>query len=254
MPRRIFFIVIAALLLVLLIIHISKYFFLCDDAFISFRYAKNFANGLGLVFNPGERVEGYTNFLWVIILSFFSLLGIAPDQSANILSICLSISLFALFCFFNWKIFATRKYDYFVLLGPLFVASNRTYAVWSTSGLETALFSILIFGSVIMLVRSLDDTRYLRLSAILFSLAALTRPEGILLFASFFGFYFLLTKKDKPAITSIARAALIFVCIIGAHFIFRYLYYGYPLPNTYYAKVTGGWFASRRHVPAPFHS
>ena len=54
-----------------------------DDSFISFRYAKNFVNGDGLVFNPGERVEGYTNFLWVMMLSGF--LWLIP--TANLLHI-----------------------------------------------------------------------------------------------------------------------------------------------------------------------
>ena len=40
-----------------------------DDAFISFRYAENLANGQGLVFNPGERVEGYSNPLWTVLFA-----------------------------------------------------------------------------------------------------------------------------------------------------------------------------------------
>lgn len=46
-----------------------------DDAFISYRYVQNFIQGNGLVFNSGERVEGYTNFLWIMILSIFTKLG-----------------------------------------------------------------------------------------------------------------------------------------------------------------------------------
>ena len=54
----------------ILAIQIWRYWFICDDAFISFRYARNLATGHGLVFNPGfERVEGYTNFLWVLMLA-----------------------------------------------------------------------------------------------------------------------------------------------------------------------------------------
>src|SRR4051812_8768436 len=45
--------------------------FTIDDAYISFRYARNFAHGDGLVYNLGERVEGYTNFLWTVILGLF---------------------------------------------------------------------------------------------------------------------------------------------------------------------------------------
>src|SRR6266404_6223228 len=50
----------------------------CDDAFISFRYARNLVEGHGLVFNPGERVEGYTNFVWVLLAALFMKIGIDP--------------------------------------------------------------------------------------------------------------------------------------------------------------------------------
>src|SRR5690348_12188698 len=54
----------------LLLVHVNVYRFLTDDSYISFRYARNFAHGYGLVFNPGyEHVEGYSNFLWVVLLA-----------------------------------------------------------------------------------------------------------------------------------------------------------------------------------------
>ncbi len=240
--RQVLFILISVLILAVLIIHISQYIFLCDDAFISFRYAKNFASGMGLVFNSGERVEGYTNFLWTMILSIISFLGPAPDQMANILSVFFSLGLLGVYFYFNRKFFSKGSNDFFILLGPLFLATNRTYAVWSTGGLETALFSILLFTAIMMLVEARQNNRRLYWSALLFSLAALTRPEGILLFASFFGYYLLTIIKDKSQIIILIKAAGIFVILVGSHFIFRLIYYGYPFPNTFYAKVTGDWF------------
>ena len=66
--------------------HITSYWFLCDDAFISFRYARNLSEGYGLVFNPGfERVEGYTNFSWVVLLAGLARLGVAPESAALVL-------------------------------------------------------------------------------------------------------------------------------------------------------------------------
>ena len=57
--------------------------FLTDDAFISFRYARNLLEGNGLVFNPGERVEGYSNFLWVLELAaLWGAFGLRPEQVA----------------------------------------------------------------------------------------------------------------------------------------------------------------------------
>ena len=56
----------------------SVAWFLTDDAFISFRYVRNLLEGHGLVFNPGEYVEGYTNFLWVVVLAIPHWLGVDP--------------------------------------------------------------------------------------------------------------------------------------------------------------------------------
>ena len=73
--------------LALLLAHAWLYRFLTDDAFISFRYSVNLAQGHGLVFNPGgERVEGYSNFLWVVILAGLDVIGVKPEQAAIPLS------------------------------------------------------------------------------------------------------------------------------------------------------------------------
>lgn len=230
---------------IILIFHIFQYIFLTDDAFISFRYAHNIADGFGPVFNVGERVEGYTNFLWVILLAMFNLLGLAPEIMAKILSIGSSIALFGLVYYFNRKMFSRSKYDFFILIAPLLLALNRTYAVWSTGGLETKLFTLLIFLGIIFTVRDKDqDTGSFGPAAFFFALAALTRPEGILLFASFFGYQILNRLIRKENFGGIVKASSIFLIIVGAHFIFRLLYYGDPFPNTFYAKVTGAWFES----------
>ena len=61
--------------------------FLCDDAFISFRYAVNLAHAGALEYNVGERVEGYTNFLWVVLLGLGEALGLAPHRLAPALTV-----------------------------------------------------------------------------------------------------------------------------------------------------------------------
>jgi len=233
------------LIFAILIFHIFQYSFLTDDAFISFRYAHNIADGLGPVFNAGERVEGYTNFLWVILLALFYMLGIAPEIMASILSIGCSLILFGLVFYFNQKVFAREKYDFFILIAPLFLALNRTYAVWSTGGLETKLFSLLIFMGIICTVRTGGNFRGgFKPAAVFFALAALTRPEGIFIFGLFFGYQLIINYKNRLSQKDILRASFVFILIVGAHFIFRLIYYGYPFPNTFYAKVTGAWFGT----------
>src|SRR5206468_5817414 len=56
-----------------------------DDAFISYRYARNLAEGNGLVYNSGERVEGYTNFLWTVLLAALTAAGADPVRIAPVL-------------------------------------------------------------------------------------------------------------------------------------------------------------------------
>src|SRR5207249_9160233 len=65
--------------------HIVYMHVMYDDAFISYRYAANLAHGLGLVYNPGERVEGYSNFLWTLLMAVVVLLGGRPEDWAPFL-------------------------------------------------------------------------------------------------------------------------------------------------------------------------
>ena len=67
------------------LVNAHAYYFLCDDAFISFRYSRHLVDGLGLVWNPGEVVEGYTNFLWVLIAAAGLGLGVGPEVLTPIL-------------------------------------------------------------------------------------------------------------------------------------------------------------------------
>ena len=73
--------------------------FLLDDAFISFRYAQNLVEGHGLVFNPGgpgEPVEGYTNFLWVLLMAAGMVVGIEPELLSRVLGLaCFAAGLLA---------------------------------------------------------------------------------------------------------------------------------------------------------------
>ena len=74
----------------------SVAWFLTDDAFISFRYVRNLLEGHGLVFNPGEYVEGYTNFLWILELAaLWGLFGLRPEQAAPWLSVAYTVGTLA---------------------------------------------------------------------------------------------------------------------------------------------------------------
>jgi arabinofuranosyltransferase len=118
--------------------------FVQDDAFISFRYADNLARGLGLTWNPGERVEGYTNFLWTLALAGAARLGIDLVLAAHALGLLSCVlTLYATYRL-GLVLLASRPWAMVavVLLGTNYTFS--AYATYATGGLETQLQTCLL--------------------------------------------------------------------------------------------------------------
>ena len=242
----------------LLAFHVRTYAFLCDDAFISFRYARNFAHGHGLVFNPGfERVEGYSNFLWVVVLAGLDRLGLEPPRASLLLSWASTLLLWGLVVAFAARWAPRRGAAWAVVVPALFLAANRSFAVWASSGLETRAFELCVVAGTLTLADELDDALAgspLRLRcAWWFALGALTRPDGVLFGACALGAAALLLARRRALdLRRYAGGVLPFALLVGAHFAFRRLYYGAWLPNTYYAKVGGRtwWDAGLQYLAA----
>ena len=239
-----------ALTLVALVAHAFSYRFLTDDAFISFRYAQNFAHGHGLVFNPGgERVEGYSNFLWVLILAAFERLGVAPERAANPLSLLATVGLWWVVVRFAIRHRPPGSAAWLVVIPPAFLAASRSVAVWSTGGLETRVFELLATAGIMRVAEEFDAAGEGRDSgrpwgALLLGLAALTRPDGALVaVCALVAALALHGIACRPAAGELLRTAILrawpAAMLIAAHSLFRYLYYGAWAPNTYYAKVGG---------------
>ena len=235
------------LTLVLLGAHAREYAFLTDDAFISFRYARNLAEGNGLVFNPGlERVEGYTNFLWVLILASFDWMGLAPERISNVLTLGFTIGLWGLVVWHVLREELEEHHWWLPLVPLLFLAATRSIAVWSTGGLETRLFEILVLGGTLRLIVEVrgfleGDVRAPPLSGCLFGLATLTRPDGLLIALSVYAvaMAFMARRGFRRAFSALLMPLGLFGLLVAGHFLFRFSYYGDWLPNTYYAKVGG---------------
>ena len=245
--------------LALLAGHAVIYWFLTDDSYISFRYARNLAHGFGLVFNPGhEPVEGYSNFLYVLVLAAFDAMHIIPERMAHVLSGAATIALWGSVAWFGLRRAVADVTHAWVGLLPVFLlAATRSVAVWSSSGLETRWFEALLVGGalrwIVELEASLAGRRSRPIAAWLFALATLTRPDGLLLSACAFGAGFLVLLRARRL--NVARFAVMlvpFTVIVGGHFLWRHAYYGYWLPNTYYAKVGGRtwWSSGREYLEA----
>ena len=222
--------------------------FLCDDAFISFRYARNLLEGHGLVYNPGEYVEGYSNFLWVLELAvLWGAFGLRPEHMAPWLSvICTGGTLAALL----WWVARLPGLPHRGLVGWMalgLVCSSATFAVWTSGGgLETRQFTFLIVLAVVGLTLYPERRRVLLGVSLSLAAAALTRPEGPLFAACCFTWYVVqrrtTTGRWLPAWHTTATLVVPCVGIVVGHYLFRYGYYGEWLPNTYYAKYVAVWY------------
>ncbi|HSB97151.1 MAG TPA: hypothetical protein VLC91_11920, partial [Spongiibacteraceae bacterium] len=209
-----------------------------DDAFISYRYAQNWVAGHGLVFNVGERVEGYTNFLWVLLIA----LGMKLGFSAPIFGHWLCVVTGALLLFANYlycAVLLPRSARLLAALAPLLLLSLNTFVLWTSSGLEQGFFAALV---VLALWASTVGRHWTACGFC--CLATLTRPEGVLVAALLLNMPWLRaalrssTYKWRETFTALLPA-LCFGIFVGLFTLFRWFYYGDVVPNTFYAKVGG---------------
>jgi len=229
----------------------SVAWFLTDDAFISFRYTRNLLEGHGLVFNPGERVEGYTNFLWILELAaIWGLFGIRPEHAAPWLSVAYTVATIAAILWWVARLpsLQYRGLTSWMTLGLL--CSSATFAAWTSGGgLETRQFTFFIVATVVCLSLYPNNTRGLLAASFCLAAAELTRPEGLLLAVCCFAWFALqrlLAEKrvNTTLLLQILYLVAPFALLVAAHFLFRYAYYGEWLPNSYYAKHIRPWYES----------
>lgn len=211
-----------------------------DDAFISFRYAQNFASGHGLVWNPGERVEAYSNFLWVVMLAGGLKLGVQPLDFAVVMSFPLHLLGLILTFLLASRIIKDR---FAALLVVVWVGTNRSFAGFATSGMETPLQYVLFTGTAILVVKSLQETwtrpRLLGLGLMLAS-ALLTRPDSIILVASVLLVFYVSQRKSKSCLLVDGLFLLVpLIAITVPWLIWKVAYYGDIFPMAYHVKVRG---------------
>jgi len=214
-----------------------------EDAFISLRFAKNLADGHGLVWNIGTApVEGYTDFLWVLLCAGAMRLGLNGLAAAQLLSLLSGIAVII----GTYRGARLLGWDPAVAAIPAaLLAVSGPLATWSTSAMEMPLFAALVVWSTVLVAWFWCTRRPLLVfaAALTLFLAALTRPEGVLVAAVLLGVSGLVALvSDRTLFKPIAGAMAGFVTVFAAYWLWRASYFGYALPNTFYAK-TGGGFA-----------
>ncbi|MGB3977301.1 MAG: hypothetical protein WBM02_08025 [bacterium] len=202
-----------------------------DDAWISFRYAENLVKGNGLVFNPGERVEGYTNFLWTILMSGPIALGLDPVPASKILGVLFSLGTLLMM----FKLSALLLPTPYPAAAVFLLAASPPFAFWSIGGLETAMFGFLTLTGLYLGYRLITIKSSPFITGLIMVLNMLTRPDGIVIWALFFLYYLIVFGKSR--LRSLLYWVSPFVLIYIPYFLLRWTYYGWLLPNTYYVRM-----------------
>jgi arabinofuranosyltransferase len=237
-------IVVLSIILGIFLIHTVYFFpFTVDDAFISIQYAKNLVDGKGLTFNAFERVEGYTNFLLVMIEALFLFLNLNVVFFVKLFGIMCGCTIINLIFLMSKEDLRTDSIYHFYPC--LIIACNSPFVLASTAGLETQFFTLSIISGIFIFSKY-KSNRGVLLSSLVLNLSIFIRPEGLIFFAiiTLSRIYFV----DKFKITKglIIWFSVFFIVFIP-YFLWRYNYFGELLPNTFHAKV-GGYFFERFKV------
>ncbi len=220
-----------------------RFDFVCDDAYITFRYARNFAEGRGLVYNPGvvPPVEGYSEFLWAVLVRIGFDLGLAPEVTSRVLSIFAGVGLVVLSVFALARRFAPSPVA--LLTSALLIGCAPPLAVWSTGGMATVPVAMLAVALFVVVQRPLlggaSAARRGLLIGVIAALLALMRADAALLVALVLappivlGFATRRPALWRPALIGASIGAAAFF----AHMAWRYSVYDDWVPNTARVKL-----------------
>jgi len=212
---------------------------LFDDAYIFFRYADNVVAGAGLVYNPGERVEGFTSPAWMALLAAARLGTPRLEVVAPVLGVAAAALLAPIVWCGLWRPHGAAVDRIVNAVLALGLVCLPCVVFWAHSGMETALFAVVVTAALVAALRRVETARVSAWAAVFVAAAMLVRPEGVLL-AGWVGLWATASRGRvdrawlRTVVLPLALAAVPAVLVIVA----RDAYYGALVPNTYVAKVT----------------
>lgn len=207
-----------------------------EDAAILLRYSKNFADGYGIVWNIGEKpVDGATDFLFMIFTAFLYKIGLSLEIAVFTITY-ISHILTSMMIFISIR----KLYN-----GPLWMSilSTLYFAIGPGYGYIAAyygtpfftLFVTLTFYFSYKLFFNHESLKYGIYFVLLGLISALIRPEGFISTGlMLLGIIWMLGIRKSKKI--IVKSILIFGIFGGGYILWRWIYFGYPLPNPYYKK------------------
>jgi hypothetical protein len=216
--------------------HAVSFALVVEDAYITYRYAENAAHGIGLVYNPGEHVEGFTSLGWTLLLTALAKVGVPLPHIGPLLSVIAGLGLVVMTAEVSVLLRGGVR-DAWAALPAFVVAGFAPLAYWSTSGMEGPAFALTIAIGAWMVTRALTDETWRRaaIAGALVGVATVLRPEG-------FGYACALVVPLAIATTGrwkrCGAYAATYVAIVAPMEMWRWLTFRHLLPNTYYAKAS----------------
>jgi len=202
---------------------------MCDDAFITLRTVDNFVQGYGLVWNVGERVQVYTHPLWMFLLSAFYAFTREPYFTTLAISMALSLATVVLL------LWTGRRHFFTLLLVGIILVGSKAFADYSTSGLENPLAHLLLVAFFVLCLRRPPQPSDALLLGALAGLIMLNRLDhGVLVIPALLAAAVQLPRRAAVSLLTAAGAP------VAGWLLFSLVYYGFPFPNTFYAKQTTG--------------
>jgi arylsulfatase A-like enzyme len=242
-PRRVALLLLLAGGAAMLAWHARQLQFFCDDSYISYRFSQNFAAGHGLVYNVGERVEGYTNFLWVVMLGGALQLGFGAEPASLVLGVAFLVAALVFTALEGRRLLGSWP---FALVPVALLVCQGPMVLWSVSGLESSCFVAMTLAALLVFERALAGRSWKKMLAAgaLYALSTMVRPDGVV-FGAAAGIALVIREvcvrpRDWHGIVlRAASLALGFVAVFGPFVLWRHSYYGDWLPNTFYVKAGG---------------
>ena len=203
---------------------------------ISMRYADNLVRGYGLVWNPGERVEGNTNFGWTLLLALVHLVPAGASAHCLLVQILGVVMLWGCLAATAWLARATRLVPAAAIAALVLTGLYYNLMFFALMGMETGFFTALVTCGLARSVQALRSGHGAARGFLWFALAGLVRPEAVPLAAVVV--VVLLCQLTRGRVLAAAGFAAVVLVQISLGF-WRLHYYGQWFPNTYYLKGTG---------------
>lgn len=216
----------------------ERYFVLFDDMMISMRYARNLAHGYGLVWNAGgERVEGYTNLLWTLYMALLHFVPIAASKISVLVQItgalCILGTLFVVKSIARLLTPSVLTAAGAMILTAFYLPLNN----WALLGTEVGFLTLLYTLAVLLALKNLKADTANPLPYFLLGAATLVRIDMAAAYVGMLGLQLVLDRKHWR--THVGWGLGLLALFVVPQTLFRVMYYGDPLPNTYYLKMTG---------------